>query len=313
MQLDAGISKFKCATIAEAEMAASAGASDVLIAYQPAGPNAERICDLQEKFHSTQFSTVVDNMETAAGLAEAFKYCHKPLPLFLDLDCGMHRTGILPGEEAIAIYKFIASTPRLRAAGLHAYDGHIHDSEFSERQRKCEESFEPVREFAAKLAEIGLHVPIIVAGGTPTFPIHAQRGPEVECSPGTPLLWDFGYGQKFEEMHFQVAAVLMTRVVSKPAPNRICLDLGYKAVASENPHPRVEFLDLPKHTPVMHSEEHLVLETAEPAQVKVGDVLYAIPRHICPTVALYNEVVIARDCMAQGSWTVAARTRRISV
>lgn len=313
MQLDAGITKFKCATIAEAEMAALAGASEVLIAYQPTGPNPERICDLQEKFHSTRFSTVVDNIETARHLAECFKYCYQPLPLYLDLDCGMHRTGIAPGPEALEVYRYISTTGRLQAAGLHAYDGHIHDSDLKERERKCTESFKMTQDFVEQLKAAGLKVPTVIAGGTPTFPIHAKDHPQYECSPGTPLLWDFGYGQKFSDMQFKVAAVLLSRVVSKPKANRICLDLGYKAVASENPHPRVEFLNLPGSTPVMHSEEHMVLETSEPSSFKVGDVVYGIPRHICPTVALFNEVVIARDGMAQGTWSVAARTRRISI
>ncbi|MGV3774799.1 MAG: D-TA family PLP-dependent enzyme, partial [Verrucomicrobiales bacterium] len=313
MQLEEGITKFKCATIAEAEMAARAGAAEVLIAYQPTGPNAGRICDLQEKFHATRFSTVVDNMDTAEKLASAFKFCHRPLPIFLDLDCGMHRTGIAPGEEALRIYEFISNSPRLEAGGLHAYDGHIHDADLRERERKCEESFQAVANFTRQLEQKGMKVPTVIAGGTPTFPIHAKNHPAYECSPGTPLLWDFGYGQKFGDMEFKVAAVLMTRVVSKPMPDRLCLDLGYKAVASENPHPRAQFLDIPEPKPLMHSEEHMVIETPLAASLNVGDVLYATPRHICPTVALFDEVIIAGEGAAYGTWSVAARTRKISV
>src|SRR5947207_2782744 len=82
------------------------------------------------------------------------------------------------------------------------------------------------------------------AGGSPTFPIHASHT-DRECSPGTTVLWDFGYGDKYPDLAFQPAAVLLTRVISKPGPDRLCLDLGHKAVAPEMPHPRVRLLELP--------------------------------------------------------------------
>ena len=84
----------------------------------------------------------------------------------------------------------------------------------------------------------GLPVPSVVAGGTPTFPIHARR-PDVECSPGTSVFWDWSYSTILPDLDFLPAVLLLTRIVSKPGENRLCLDLGHKAVASENPPPRV--------------------------------------------------------------------------
>jgi D-serine deaminase-like pyridoxal phosphate-dependent protein len=125
-------------------------------------------------------------------------------------------------------------------------------------------------------------------------------------------LWDAGYATKLPDMNFLPAALLLTRVVSKPGANRLCLDLGHKAVASENPHPRVEFLDLPDAKAVMHSEEHLVVETARAGQFPVGTCLYGIPWHICPTVALYSEAVVVRNGRAQAQWAIVARARKLT-
>lgn len=152
----------------------------------------------------------------------------------------------------------------------------------------------------------------MVAGGTPTFPFHAERE-GVECSPGTCLLWDAGYAHQLPDLDFEPAAALLTRVVSRPTPNRVCLDLGHKAVASEMPHPRAVLLNLTESRPVAHNEEHLVVETDQASRWKVGDEVIAIPWHICPTVALHSEVWVVRDGQKPEVWPVAARARRLTL
>jgi len=149
-----------------------------------------------------------------------------------------------------------------------------------------------------------------VAGGTPTFPIHAQRK-DVECSPGTCVLWDAGYASKLPDLDFVPAALVLTRVISKPAADRLCLDLGHKAIASENPHPRVQFLNLPNAKAVMHSEEHLVIESVNASELSVGDCLYGVPWHVCPTVSLHSEAVTVRDHKAGECWRITARERHL--
>jgi D-threonine aldolase len=105
----------------------------------------------------------------------------------------------------------------------------------------------------------------------------------------------------------------LSRVVSKPTPDRLCLDLGHKAVASEMPHPRVVFLNLPDARPVVHSEEHLVLETPQASRFKVGHCVYGIPWHVCPTVALHSKALVVRNGMAGGGWEITARQRVLTV
>ena len=308
LQMAEGVTRFKCATMAEAEMVADCGAADVLVAYPPVGPNQRRFLELMARFPRTAWSVLVDDEGAIRALSLACVAARVTACVLLDLDVGMRRTGITPGERAFELYRTIAALPGLRPGGLHAYDGHLHERDVVARARACEEAFAPVDRLRARLVEAGLPVPRVVAGGTPTFPMHARRG-GVDCSPGTCVFWDAGYSAALTDLDFLVAAVVLTRVISRPGPGRLCLDLGHKAIASEMPPPRVRFPELPDAQPAMHSEEHLVIETRVGADLPVGAVVYGIPWHICPTVALHSEVVVVEDGRATQRWEVA-RDRR---
>ncbi len=312
MQLARGVTRFKTATIAETEMTAECGAPDVLLAYQPVGPNVGRLVELMGRFPNTRVSTIADSAAVLQTLSRACSEAKRTLDVFIDIDCGMQRTGAAPGQEAVELSDLTARLPGLRFAGIHAYDGHIHDRDTAVRARRCEECFEPVLRLRADLGGGERARPVMVAGGTPTFPIHARRE-AVECSPGTCLLWDEGYGVNLPDLEFLPAALVLTRVVSKPGKDRLCLDLGHKAVASENPHPRVRLLGLDEAKAVLHSEEHLVVETPQAARYEVGDCVYGIPWHICPTVALHAEAVVVRKGRAEATWKIEARGRRLSI
>lgn len=312
LQLAHGIAKFKCATIAEAEMTVACGAADVLLAHQPIGPKVRRFVELVRKFPQTKFSTIADDAIVIRELSAACVQARVEVEVLLDVDCGMHRTGIEPGTGAVDLYRLVCMQPGLIPGGLHAYDGHIRESDLVKRAVMCKAACAPVRALRQELLNAGLPVPRVVAGGTPTFPIHARQT-DVECSPGTCVFWDAGYGAKCPDMDFLNAALVLTRVVSKPGGSRLCLDLGHKAIASENPHPRVLFLNLPDAKAISHSEEHLVVETDRAGEIVLGTCLYGVPWHVCPTVALHSEAVVVRDARAQERWDVVGRNRRLTV
>ncbi|HVV72306.1 MAG TPA: D-TA family PLP-dependent enzyme [Verrucomicrobiae bacterium] len=312
LQLARGITKFKCATLAEAAMAASIGAPDVLVAYQPVGPASHHLAHLIAAFPRTQFSTIADDADAILGLSRALASHDVHMEVLVDLDLGQHRTGVAPGSAAIELYRLIASTPALKPGGLHAYDGHIGDTDLKTRISACEAAFSSVASLRRELEAAGLPVPRVVVGGSPTFPIHARRS-DVECSPGTCVFWDAGYLRKLPDQDFKPAALVLTRVVSKPGTNRLCLDLGHKAIASEMPHPRMVFLNLPEASAVAHNEEHLVVETSEAARFAVGAQLYALPWHICPTVALHSSATVIEHGQATACWPVSARDRAVGV
>jgi D-threonine aldolase len=323
-----GIRQFKCATIAEAEMVARAGAADVLLAYQPVGPNVRRLVELALAFQDVRFSAIVDDESPAVRVSEAAGEAGISLGLWLDLDVGMHRTGVLPGAESERLYRRIVELPAIVPRGLHAYDGHLRDRDLAARTAQVDAAFEPVAALRRDLLRNALPVPAVVAGGTPTFAVHARRQ-GVDLSPGTSVLWDGGYATQLPDLDFLSAALIVTRVVSKPGDHRVCVDLGHKAIASEGPHPRVLLIQpdtveaSPRDTvlgaPILdatfvgHSEEHLVFESAAAPSLNVGDVLYGIPWHVCPTVALHSEAVVVRDHHAVDCWRITARDRRLTI
>ncbi|MGC3943298.1 MAG: D-TA family PLP-dependent enzyme [Chryseolinea sp.] len=312
MMLDAGIRKFKCATIAEAEVLSTEGAPDVLLAYQPVGPKGLRLLKLIQKFPNTRFGCLIDNIETARALSSQFESANSKLRVYIDLNVGMNRTGIAP-VDALELIKSIAKLKGISIEGLHAYDGHIRDTDMAIRAKKCDEAFVPVLTLHREGSAFLERELIIVAGGTPTFSVHRTRSGR-ECSPGTFVYWDKGYSDILQEQKYQFAALVITRVVSLPKPGVICVDLGHKAIASENPlDKRVFFLNGGDLSPIGHSEEHMVFQVNDNHQYQVGDVFYGVPYHICPTVALYQNPAVAERGIVSEYWNTQSRSRAITI
>lgn len=311
LQLELGISKFKCATLPEAEILAKAGAKDVLLAMQPVSVQLEKFTELMVKYPRTDFSTLVDSMVSRNAFEEVALAKDIRIALWLDINNGMNRTGIIPGEEAKNLYISLKNCPSLDVKGFHVYDGHIHDSDPILRARNCDQDYQAVLNLQKELELQGHAIPVIIAGGTPTFPIHEKRK-NVELSPGTPLLWDEGYGRNYTDLAFLPAAVLLTRIISKPDKNLLCFDLGHKSVASEMALPRVKFLGNHDFLQVSQSEEHLVVKCRNSHLYNLGQALYAIPVHICPTVSKYPEALTVENHVITGTWTVAARDHTLN-
>ncbi|MEP7321982.1 MAG: D-TA family PLP-dependent enzyme [Saprospiraceae bacterium] len=312
MMIDEGITKFKCATIAEAEILGSLNAQDVLLAYQPVGPKIKRFLRLQIQFPGTRFSCLVDNSQAASALSDEALSSESRIEVFLDIDTGMHRTGIEP-EQAEDLFLFCIACKGLTVRGLHAYDGHIRDLDLNERQQKSDQAYDTVLKLKNKLSEHSGNTLNIICGGSPTFPTHAHRL-NVECSPGTFIYWDKGYTDLYDGKSFKPAAVIATRVISISSKNTITCDLGHKSIAAENDlKHRIHFLNANDLIPVGQSEEHLVLQINPDQKFQIGDVLYGLPHHICPTVALYEKVLPVISHKAVGEWRNIARDRKITI
>ena len=311
--MEAGINKFKCATIAEAEMLGMCGARDVLLAYPVFGPKLHRFIRLIEVYASTNFSCLIDNRSSAEQISKVAMENKLTIDVFIDLNVGMNRTGIKPGKEAVQLYIDANQYDGLKVQGFHVYDGHIREKDLQERIVLAERAFAPVEAMSLQLKEKGYKEPKVIVGGSPTFPIHAKRE-KVECSPGTFIFWDMGYQNTLPEQKFLPAALIVTRVISLPDEKSVCLDVGYKAIASENNlNNRICFLNKPILEAIGQSEEHLVLEVPEDHSWKVGDVLYGVPVHICPTCALYEKAVIVEEGKVIDKWEIISRARRIEI
>jgi D-serine deaminase-like pyridoxal phosphate-dependent protein len=316
MELEGGITKHKCATLAEAEMLAQVGAPDVMLAYNMVGPNCGRLANLIKKYPQTLFSVLADHPVAAKQLSEAMAAAGTAVEVLIDLDVGQHRTGIAAGAAAVGLYESFDRLPGLRPGGFHVYDGHNHQESLADRQAAALRGLEPVLTLREAVEKKGLPVPRLVLGGTPTFPVYARLDLlGLECAPGTCFLHDDGYGKKFADLSgFQHAALLLTRVISRPTPTRITLDLGYKAVASDPPAgKRCVLLNVPDYEPILQNEEHFVVETPAAERFVPGDEVYALPTHICPTCAMHKSAHVVEDGRVTGTWEIVARDRMLTV
>lgn len=309
-----GIHKHKCATVAEAEMVARAGGRDVLLAYPVVGPNINRVARLVRGFPETVFRVLVDHPDSARALSSGLDGLEKPLSVLIDLEVGMGRTGIAPGETAEELAVLVDQLPHLVLDGLHAYDGHIQDADLEQRKQSAAPGVEKTLQLQERLQKRGIAAPMLVLGGTPTFPVHAGLDrPGVECSPGTCVLHDHGYATRYPDLPFTPAAVLLSRVISHPRAGRVCLDLGHKAVAADPVGARLTLLNIPEATLGGQSEEHLVVETPHADRFPPGTPVLAVPTHICPTCALHRRVYVIDKGELVDEWEVTARDRSIGL
>ncbi|MCP9757436.1 D-TA family PLP-dependent enzyme [Lacihabitans sp. CCS-44] len=312
MMISKGIRKFKAATVAEAELAAMAGAEKVLISHQLLGPKIDRLLSLIEKYPNTKFASLADCNAVVDEISEKFSTKNPTAEIYYDINNGMDRSGHEIDDQLADDLKYATSKSHTKLSGLHVYDGHIRDDAFGDRKAKIESGMKNVYEILAELKpEIGdLEV---IAGGTPAFTSHASEISRT-LSPGTCVLWDWGYGDKFAEQNFEFAALVMSRIISKPKRGILTTDMGHKAISSENPiDKRIRFLNHDDLKLVSQSEEHGVIETSNWDDYEVGDIILGVPYHVCPTVNLYDEAQIIENSKWVDTWKIEGRKRKITV
>ena len=315
-----GITRHKCATIAEAEMLADVGVEDVLLAYQMVGPNLVRLVKLIDKFPGDQVRLF--------GRSPRCRVCscQKPsrrdgnqsrsVDVMLDLDSGMNRTGISIGHNAIELYEMILSADGLNVGGSALVRRTTSTIRFAGKNRDVNAGWNQLIQFRDQLLLSGLKVPRIVTAGTGSFPILAgARRTQSRTQPRHDHVSRRRYGDAFSRNELLSPALgILTRVISRNHANHLTLDVGHKSCAADQPvgH-RLAFPELADAKEVMHSEEHLVIETTQADQFHLGDHLIAIPRHACPASAVHPFAnVIAKGKIVE-RWQIAARDRILNI
>ena len=318
LQMELGVTKHKCATVAEAEMLADVGVEDILLAYQMVGPNLERLVKLIDTFPNTKFTTLVDHPAAVDALSKAMTNgaaTNRTVSVMLDLNSGMNRTGIELGQNAIELYEMIYSADGLSVGGLHWYDGHHRQSDLTERTGLTNAAWDKFIRFSDQVLLNGLEVPRIVTAGTGSFPILAEHGePNLELSPGTTTFHDDDMATRFPELNFKPAIGILTRVVSCNRAKSLTLDVGHKSCAADQPFgKRLVFPEMADAKEVIHSEEHLVIETSDAGNFKLGDHLIAIPRHACPVSAVHQFAYVIENGELVDRWEITARDRVLTI
>lgn len=310
MQVSMGIKRFKCATVSEIRMTAKAGGEHIIWAYPLVGPNVEIFLQLMDEFPDCTLYALADDMEAFKEFATAAEKQGKTAHVLLDVNMGMDRTGMAMDRIEL-FYEAAKEMKGVKICGLHCYDGHIHESDLKERRAHAEVSSKKIMKIRAELTEKGYDLGIMVMGGTPTFPCHAETE-GVFLSPGTIFVSDHGYCKNFPDMGVVPAAAVLTRVLSHPGEGLFTLDTGYKAVSADA-DPRGVIAELEgKCEPIMSSEEHWVFRMKPEFShllPDVGALLHVIPTHICPTTAMYDAVYVVSEGKLRDIWQVAGRER----
>ena len=300
MEMSAGITKFKCATPKEAALLAGCGATDVMIAYPPIGPQIRRVVDLKQIYPDVSFRVIGDDEPSIRKLSEACVEAGVTIGMMIDVNTGMNRTGAPPGEPSVALAKLIDGLDGLTFDGLHAYDGHvIGDGE--PRQEAAKEAVRLAVDTRRKIEAEGIDVPFVVSSGTKGFDATDRVDGVTEVSPGTWIFWDTGYGESLT-FPFNWAALVVSRVISTPADDLITLDAGNKGINPDVQAPHFRALNLDGELEfLVRNEEHQLIRL-EPGvkRPNVGDVIYLVPKHVCTTVNMYDEAYVIDN---EGNWT----------
>ena len=312
MLIDRGVSNFKCATTLELLTACRVGAADVLLAYPVMGANARRVEEIAQQFPNVRISALAENEE------QLQQWRTSRVGILLDINPGMNRTGIDQSDtqQIIALARAIAAAG-LEFRGLHYYDGQYASLAEPERTQAAHRGYDHLLKIASELERSGISVAEIISAGTPTFPCSLsyegfRHGNFIHrISPGTIVYCDASsLHQLPAEYGYRPAALVLTRVVSHPHPGIVTCDAGHKTVSADAGIPTCLVLGHPELTPLSPSEEHLPMAVREGARTpQIGEALFLLPRHVCPTVNNFNEALLVRNGSIESTETVSARGR----
>lgn len=301
-----GVVNAKCSTTVELKAACEAGMKDVLLAYAVVGANARRVREIAEQYPNVRVSVLVENVEQVAAWAGS------RIGIFVDVNPGMDRTGI--SQDGIAAILDVVRAAGSQFRGLHYYDGHMSAASLDEREKLAHKGYERLMEIVSAVQGAGFATEEVITSGTPAFPCAATYGPFKSgtfvhrTSPGTVVYSDAtSIKQLPAEWGYQPAALVVSTVVSHPKPNVVTCDAGHKSVSADAGVPTCVVAGRDNMNPLKPSEEHLPIEISGGAIPAIGELLYLIPRHVCPTVNNFDDAVIIEGGRVMGVEHVTAR------
>ena len=294
----AGITNFKCSTTLELNTACRAGARDILFAYPALGASARRAREIGAHFNDVRMSAIV---EDSNGI-DAWR--GSDFGIFIDINPGMDRTGVEQNNiEAISRLAGAIKAAGLAFRGLHYYDGHLSKYELGQRTSIAHQGYDILMKIASHLEDRGLTVEEVITAGTPSLPCSISFRPFETArfihrvSPGTVVYNDCNsLSQLPAKFGYKPAALVLSTVVSHPRPGRLTCDAGHKTVSADHGVPTCRVIGRGDLSPANPSEEHLPVDVATGSEVpELGEMLYLMPRHVCPTVNNFDHALIAVD------------------
>ncbi len=306
MQIDAGAIGVTCAKLGEAEAMAEAGITDIMIANQIVGP--AKIARLIALLGSAKVSVAVDGPANVAALGEAAWAAGRTLRVLIEVDVGMRRAGVLPGEPVRELAGIVKAQRGLRLAGVMGWEAHaIKLEDPAVKERTVREAIAELRASAEACRSEGQPPPILSCGGTGTFPFCIMQPGVTEVQVGGGMFGDVLYRDQFH-VAFPPALTVLTTVTSRPTPSRIILDAGKKALSSDgaSPEPR----GVPGVRALALSAEHATIELeADAVAPVVGDHVELAVGYSDTTVHLHEWMLGVRRGKVETAWRVAGRGR----
>lgn len=299
-----------CQTLGEAEIMAANGIDDIYLSYMVIGDSKfDRLVRLSETLES--FATTVDGKGNIDPLQEVAARHQVTIDVIVEVDVGLNRTGISPGEPAVEVVKYVSDAPNLDFQGILAYEAHVKgDAETEEDYNNlCHAAMDTAQNTVEQIEDNGVHVPEVKVGGTATAKFSGKHPIVTEINPG---MYPFNDVGELEHRPFDVtkgdcAATVLSTVISAPSDDRVIVDAGSKSLSLDKPQ-----MPLPKYRDDIEyynaSEEHGWIDTSETDETfAVGDRLEFIVPHVCTTINLHNTLIGMRENAVEELWDVRAR------
>jgi len=303
-QVEAGAVGVCCQKVSEAEAMVEGGVADVLVSNEVVG--AQKIERLAALSRRARVGVCVDDVSNLQAIGRS----GAKLDVYVELDLGMRRCGVQPGEPAVALAREAAKFPHLRFAGLQAYHGRAqHFRPLEERRAAIDAASSAVRQTKELLREANIDCPIVTGAGSGTFMFEVGSGAWDEIQPGSYVFMDADYARNEWAPplpRFEHALFVLSTVMSRPSAALAVLDAGLKASSVDSGMPAV--WRRPGLAYTRASDEHGCVDIAAGASAPaLGEKLLLVPGHCDPTVNLYDWYVCVRGGIVESLWPVAAR------
>ncbi|MFV2065755.1 MAG: DSD1 family PLP-dependent enzyme [Pirellulales bacterium] len=303
-QLEAGAAVgITCAKVGEAEVLAGAGFDNILIANQVVGARKlERLVRVAER---AAVRIAADHEEQVVALSDAARHAAVEIGVLVEIDIGMGRCGLPPGEAVLMLAQRVAELPNIRFDGLQAYEGHVvYVEDRAERRRLTIEAVERAVETRQYIEQAGLPVGVLSGGSTSTHDVTGSIDGVDEIQCGTYATMDSVYRRLVPE--FELAMTLLTRVISRPKPDVAVLDVGVKGCGHEFGDPQVKN-DGSAVIPFFKAEEHCVVQNVP--HWKLGQAVELVPSHACTTCNLHRVFHVVKNGRVIDVWPIDASGR----
>ncbi len=310
LQIEAGAVGVCCAKLGEAEVMAEAGIEDILITTGVIGRS--KVMRLVNAAQKSRIAVVVDDADNIADLAAGAQTAGLRLDVLVEVDVGQGRCGVPPGPRAAELAVLIDGNPWLTFKGLQGYQGAVQmRASLAERRSAVEKALDLLNRSADLVRKAGIEIAVLTGGGTGTSVIDIALGGLTELQPGSYIFMDTNYSaiewQDAPAPPFESSLSVYAGVISRPAPNRVILDSGWKAISGDGGPPMA--INHPEAVFRFAGDEHGELSFPGDSPLAVGDKVVLMPSHCDTTVNLHDRFIITRDDEVEDIWEIAARGR----